>query len=92
LDLTELDRKRMVWHSRRGMLELDLILVPFAQNCLPLLSMVDQNRYRQLLALEDQDLFVWLTRRELAPTAELRELIDLILASRRAEIPDQESM
>jgi len=25
------DLKRLAWHSRRGMLELDLILVPFSQ-------------------------------------------------------------
>lgn len=81
----------MVWHSRRGMLELDLILVPFAEDCLPSLSLVNQERYRQLLALEDQDLFSWLTRREMAPTTELQELIELILASRRAVMVDQDS-
>jgi len=72
----------MRWHSRRGMLELDLILVPFAEHQLAGLSDSQLGLYRQLLAEEDQDLFGWFIRREQAPTAGLREIIDLILASR----------
>lgn len=32
-DETEL--KRLYWHSRRGMLELDVLLVPFVQEVYP---------------------------------------------------------
>ena len=76
------DQKRMRWHSRRGMLELDLILVPFSEQKLGDLSDNHLGQYQQLLAEEDQDLFGWFIRRELAPSANLREIIDLILASR----------
>lgn len=76
------DLKRLAWHSRRGMLELDLLLVPFVESRIAALSSAQLQLYQQLLAEEDQDLFVWLTRRELAPTAELREIVALVLDSR----------
>ena len=73
------DLKRMYWHSRRGMLELDLLLVPFATDCLATLEVAQIDDYRALLLEEDQDLWTWLTRREPAPTEALRSSIDLIL-------------
>ena len=73
------DLKRLYWHSRRGMLELDLLLVPFAERCLAGLGADELEMYRELLAEEDQDLFVWLTRRSLAPTPRLQQIIDKIL-------------
>jgi antitoxin CptB len=76
------DLKRLAWHSRRGMLELDLLLVPFVEQQLASLSTHQQQLYQRLLAEEDQDLFVWLTRREPAPSSELREIVALILNSR----------
>jgi succinate dehydrogenase flavin-adding protein (antitoxin of CptAB toxin-antitoxin module) len=47
-------RKRLYWHSRRGMLELDLLLVPFAENCLAGLDDASIGLYQDLLAQEDQ--------------------------------------
>lgn len=76
---SESDLKRLYWHSRRGMLELDLLLVPFATDCLARLDETQLADYRTLLAEEDQDLWVWLTRREPAPSEDLRRCIDLIL-------------
>lgn len=52
--------QRIRWHSRRGMLELDLILVPFAEKYFECLDEADQDRYVKLLASEDQDLLAWL--------------------------------
>jgi antitoxin CptB len=73
------DLKRLYWHSRRGMLELDLLLVPFAERCLPQLDDDELQMYRELLAEEDQDLFVWLTRRAPAPTPRLQRIIEKVL-------------
>ena len=85
MKFNEEDLKRMYWHSRRGMLELDLLLVPFARDCLPELNASDLGLYRDMLEQEDQDLFMWLTRREPAPTENLRKIIDLILSSHKPE-------
>jgi len=76
---SDADLKRLYWHSRRGMLELDLLLVPFAENCLAGLSNDELHLYRDLLREEDQDLFLWLTRRAVAPTPRLQTIVDRIL-------------
>ena len=57
VEQTELNR--LFWHSRRGMLELDVLLVPFVQEVYPSLDAEDQARYRKLLECEDQDMFGW---------------------------------
>ncbi|MXX07591.1 MAG: succinate dehydrogenase assembly factor 2 [Gammaproteobacteria bacterium] len=82
------DLQKIYWRSRRGMLELDLLLVPFTLEAYADLSPADQLRYRQLLECEDQDLFAWLIRRE--PAANRQALIDSILAhnSARSEKAD----
>ncbi len=79
MKFSEADIKRMYWHSRRGMLELDLLLVPFATECLQQLDEAQLEDYRSLLQEEDQDLWLWLTRRAPAPTATLQRSIDLVL-------------
>ena len=76
--ISEVELKKMYWHSRRGMLELDLILVPFVESRLSELAERDQLRYRELLREEDQDLFAWLVYRHPAPDAH-REIISLVL-------------
>jgi antitoxin CptB len=79
MQFTEADLKRLYWHSRRGMLELDLLLVPFATNCLDKLDAAQLEDYRTLLQEEDQDLWAWLTLREPAPNAVLQRSVELIL-------------
>lgn len=54
------NKHEIFWHSRRGMLELDLLLVPFAQEQFEHLDYADQVLYAQLLENEDQDLWFWL--------------------------------
>ena len=79
--LTEIEYKKLAWHSRRGMLELDLLLLPFVQRQLPTLNGVDQLLYQRLLSEEDQDLFAWLLLRHPAPDAELQRMVSLIRES-----------
>ena len=79
------DRKRLYWHSRRGMLELDLLLVPYAENYLSQLSDDELRMYSELLREEDQDLFVWLTRRATAPRPRLQQMVDKVLAASAQE-------
>lgn len=42
----ELLQSKIFWHSRRGMLELDLLLVPFAGEAYELLALEDKKLYR----------------------------------------------
>ncbi|REC95442.1 succinate dehydrogenase assembly factor 2 [Kushneria indalinina] len=83
-------RKRLYWHSRRGMWELDLMLVPFFENCFDGLSDEDQYAYQALIAQEDQDLFLWLMRREipddqtLAPI--IKQIVDYAESTRTSDV------
>ena len=57
-DRTEFNR--LCWHSRRGMLEIDVMLMPFTRNHYPDLEANHQQAYRRLLDCEDQDIWEWL--------------------------------
>jgi antitoxin CptB len=71
---------RLFWHSRRGMRELDLLLVPFVQEAYTALEPADQLRYEAFLKLEDQDMFNLLMQQVEATEPDLARIIGLILA------------
>lgn len=73
------DANRVRWHSRRGMLELDVLLLPFAEQAYASLSAEDQALYRRLLACEDPDLFAWLMERQVAEDPELARMVQMVL-------------
>jgi len=75
------DLKKMYWHSRRGMLELDLLLVPFAEHKLSALNESQISDYERLLLEEDQDIYQWLVKKQQAPNVSLQNIIDIILSS-----------
>lgn len=76
-DATELNR--LFWHSRRGMLELDLLLVPFVREVFASLDAEDQQRYYKLLECEDQDMFGWFMQRNEPEDADLQRIVKMIL-------------
>lgn len=70
--------QRVRWHSRRGMLELDLILVPFAEQYFESLDDVDQDRYVKLLEAEDQDLLAWMLEHTTPQDPDILAIVKLI--------------
>jgi antitoxin CptB len=70
---------RMRWASRRGMLELDLVLEPFVVARYAALDEGDRLRFQQLMRCEDQDLFAWFLRRERPEDEELRGIVSKVL-------------
>ncbi|GAB2189489.1 FAD assembly factor SdhE [Sessilibacter sp. MAH2] len=54
-----MEKNRLLWAARRGMLELDLVLLPFIENIYATLEKEDQDRFDALLECEDQDMFSW---------------------------------
>jgi antitoxin CptB len=72
---------RTYWHSRRGMLELDLILIPFVKGHYAALDETDRACYQRLLREEDQSIFLWLLGRETPPDAELARIVERIIAT-----------
>lgn len=80
---TETELNRLFWHSRRGMLELDELLVPFAREAYIGLDKEDQERYVKLLSNEDQDMFAWFMRRNEPEDEDLKRIIELVLEHSR---------
>ncbi len=76
-----MDINRLFWGSRRGMLELDLVLMPFLENVYPTLEQADKERYWLLLEEQDQDLFSWFMRRNDPASPELQRIVDIIRAN-----------
>lgn len=76
---TEEDYRRLAWQSRRGMLELDVLLGPFARDVFPVLPLEDQHRFVKLLACEDQDLFLWFMQRDEPEDEDIKRMVRMIL-------------
>ena len=76
------DLKQIYWRSRRGMLELELKLVPFVRDHFHELSEAEQQAYENILAEEDWQIFDWLQAREIPSDPVTRQVVDKIIASR----------
>ncbi|TFH68491.1 succinate dehydrogenase assembly factor 2 family protein [Gammaproteobacteria bacterium LSUCC0057] len=77
-----MDKNRVRWASRRGMLELDLILGPFVEENYDALSADQQRLFHALLECEDQDLFGWFMKRVDPQQSELLQIVQIIRDSR----------
>lgn len=75
----DIDVKRVRWHSRRGMLELDVLLLPFAEQVYETLSADDQASYRQLLECEDPDMFTWFLEHQIPQNPDLARIVAMVL-------------
>lgn len=71
--------QRVLWHSRRGMLELDLVLGPFVRLRYRDLPAEQQSLYRDLLNCQDQELFDWFLGKSQPQSPDLRGMVELIL-------------
>ena len=58
---------RAKWASRRGLLELDLLLAPFVNEAFNTLDDGLRSDYRELLFQDDQDLMEWIMGRTEVP-------------------------
>ena len=74
------DLKEIYWRSRRGMLELELKLVPFVRDCFGGLNDELKAAYVELLAEEDWQIFDWLQGKVEPEDRSTKELVALIAA------------
>jgi antitoxin CptB len=80
--------QRIRWRSRRGMLELDLVLVPFTDQYFEQLTREQQDLYIRLLDSEDQDLLAWWLQHRVPSDAGLVSIIELIRERHGTAITD----
>jgi antitoxin CptB len=67
------------WRSRRGMLELDLLLLPFFEEVFESLAPARQQSFVRLLEQDDPDLLLWFSQKGVSEDPALQDLVDMIL-------------
>lgn len=70
---------KIKWQSRRGMRELDLMLLPFVEHDLPNMDPIYIQKYMDLLQASDLELFRWLHQTQKADTQDRQMMVDLII-------------
>lgn len=73
------DTGRLQWQCRRGIKEVEVLLVPFFQQRYADLSAEGKQVFERLLACHDVDLFEWFTERSKSEDSDIQEMVDEIL-------------
>ena len=71
---------RLYWRSRRGMTEVEFLLLPFFEQRFPSLPAPLQDSYERLLGCEDPELWEWLQGRSEPQEPDFKDLIQRIRA------------
>lgn len=79
----EIREKRLRWACRRGMLELDLLLLPFFIHYYHQLSLRDQQVFEKLLEYPDPELHAYLTGVQQCDDSEQQALCNQIRSTNR---------
>ena len=74
------NKARLRWACRRGMLELDVLLMPFVEDAYEYLSNQQQLDFERLLECQDPELFAWFMGHEICEDKELNEMVQRILS------------
>lgn len=78
--MTLIDNKpKLRWACRRGMLELDLLFLPFVDQAYDDLSEDNKAIFERLLVCQDPELFAWFMGHEECEDTELNSMVQLIL-------------
>jgi antitoxin CptB len=71
---------RLKWACRRGMLELDVLLMPFVENGFHELNEHQQEQFERLLTADDPDLYAWFMGHQACEDPEFKAMIEHILS------------
>ena len=71
--------RRLRWRCRRGMRELDQLMLRYLDGRWPLADDGERAVFLRLLDSEDDKLWAWFMGRETPPDAELAALVDRVL-------------
>lgn len=77
-DDEELNLKKIRWHCRRGMLELDMMLHAFFDQAFEGLSQHKKNLFVKLLSFTDQELYQWLIGHSVPDDPEMQDMVLVI--------------
>ena len=74
-------KKKILWQCRRGLWELDAILIPFVEENFDDLDIGNQNLFKELLSYEDVEVFDLLVNQKEPEDINIKPLVDIIIAS-----------
>ena len=74
-------KKKILWQCRRGLWELDAILIPFVEENFNDLDANNQKLFKELLSYEDVEVFDLLVNQKEPLDAHIKPLVDIIIAS-----------
>ncbi len=80
-------KAKLTWRCRRGMLELDLILLHFAQSHLDKMTEKQIDAFESLLHCTDPELLSWLMEHEKPKDKELSDIVQFITMQNRPSSP-----
>lgn len=71
---------RLKWACRRGMLELDVLFMPFVDEAFEALTEPQKLIFERLLTSDDPDLFAWFMGHQKCEDKELADMVQHILS------------
>ncbi|WP_305841430.1 FAD assembly factor SdhE [Photobacterium leiognathi] len=80
------DKARVKWACRRGMLELDVIIMPFFEERFEGLSEQQQQDFINLLTCDDPDLFTWMMQHGRSDNEAYANMVDMIVAHNNSKL------
>ncbi|MGF1687722.1 succinate dehydrogenase assembly factor 2 [Photobacterium japonica] len=80
------DKARVKWACRRGMLELDVIIMPFFEECFEALPVEEQKDFISLLTCDDPDLFKWMMQHGRSDNLAHAAMVDKIVAHNNSKL------
>lgn len=69
---------RLKWACRRGMLELDVLLLPFVEQAFDDLTFEQQETFERLLTCDDPDLYAWIMGHKSCDDPELADMVSRV--------------
>ncbi|MEC6798977.1 MULTISPECIES: succinate dehydrogenase assembly factor 2 [Photobacterium] len=80
------EKARVKWACRRGMLELDVLVMPFFEECFDDLSEQEQRDFISLLTCDDPDLFKWMMQHGRSDNTAHAMMVDKIVAHNNSKL------
>ncbi|HAG96135.1 MAG: hypothetical protein CMK83_23390 [Pseudomonadales bacterium] len=71
--------RRLRWHCRRGIKEVEVLLLPFFEEKYPALDEDDKKLFEKLLDQHDVEMFEWFTHRSKPEAADLARIVSMVL-------------
>ncbi|WP_034414857.1 succinate dehydrogenase assembly factor 2 [Candidatus Photodesmus blepharus] len=81
------EKARIKWACRRGMLELDVLIMPFFEECFENLENDEKRNFISLLQCADPDLFTWIVRYDRSKNCSYASIVDKIVKYNLSKIP-----